>query len=29
VLEKVWDEEKPALVVEQGEGFCDINGNCN
>lgn len=29
VLEKVWNEEKPALIVEQGEGFCDINGNCN
>ena len=29
VLEKVWDEERPALVVEQGEGFCGINGNCN
>ena len=28
VLEKVWQEEKPALVVEAGEGFCDINGNC-
>lgn len=29
VLQKVWDDEKPALIVEQGEGFCDINGNCN
>ena len=29
VLEKVWNEEKPVLVVEQSEGFCDINGNCN
>ena len=29
VLEKVWDEEKPALVVEQGEGFCTIDGQCN
>ena len=29
VLDKVWEEEKPALIVEQGEGFCDINGNCN
>ena len=29
VLEKAWEEEKPALIVEQGEGFCDINGNCN
>jgi predicted DsbA family dithiol-disulfide isomerase len=28
VLEKVWQEEKPALVVAQGEGFCDINGDC-
>jgi predicted DsbA family dithiol-disulfide isomerase len=29
VLEKVWEEEQPTLIVEQGEGFCDINGNCN
>ena len=29
VLEKVWEEEKPALIIEKGEGFCDINGNCN
>src|SRR4028119_1330924 len=29
VLEKVWNEEKPVLVVEQSEDFCDINGNCN
>lgn len=29
VLEKVWEEEKPALVVEQGEGFCTIDGECN
>jgi predicted DsbA family dithiol-disulfide isomerase len=29
VLDKVWQEEKPSLVVEQGGGFCDINGNCN
>ena len=28
VLEKVWEEEKPTIVVESGEGFCDINGNC-
>ncbi len=28
VLEKVWEEEKPALIIEKGEGFCDINGNC-
>ncbi|MGI8635043.1 MAG: DsbA family oxidoreductase [Segetibacter sp.] len=29
VLEDVWEEEKPQLVVAEGEGFCDINGNCN
>lgn len=29
VLQKVWDEEKPALVMEKGEDFCDIDGNCN
>lgn len=28
VLDKVWEEEKPALIIEKGEGFCDINGNC-
>ena len=28
VLSKVWQEEKPALIVAEGEGFCDINGNC-
>ena len=28
VLEKVWQEEKPVLAA-QGEGFCDVNGNCN
>lgn len=29
VFEKVWEEEKPALVIEGGEGYCDINGNCS
>jgi predicted DsbA family dithiol-disulfide isomerase len=29
VLNKVWEEEKPSLIIEHGEGFCDINGNCN
>lgn len=29
VLSKVWEEEKPALVVTPAEGFCDVNGNCN
>jgi predicted DsbA family dithiol-disulfide isomerase len=29
VLNKVWEEEKPTLIIEQGQGFCDINGNCN
>jgi len=29
VLNKVLAEEKPALIIEQGEGSCDINGNCN
>lgn len=28
VLDKVWQEEKPVLVVDQGAGFCDIDGNC-
>jgi predicted DsbA family dithiol-disulfide isomerase len=29
VLEKVWEEEKPALLTEQGEGFCTVDGVCN
>ena len=29
VLNKVLLEEQPALIIEQGEGYCDINGNCN
>ncbi len=29
VLQKVWEEEKPALIIEQGEGFCTVNGQCN
>jgi predicted DsbA family dithiol-disulfide isomerase len=29
VLQKVWDEEKPMLVAEQGEGFCTVDGVCN
>lgn len=29
VLEKVWEEEKPVLVVAPGEGFCDVDGNCS
>jgi predicted DsbA family dithiol-disulfide isomerase len=29
VLEKVWEEEKPVLVTEQGEGFCTVDGFCN
>ena len=29
VLEKVWEEEKPVLITEQGEGFCTVDGNCN
>ena len=29
VLNKVLEEEQPALIIEQGEGSCDINGNCN
>ncbi len=28
VLDKVWEEEKPTLIVQEGEDFCDINGNC-
>ncbi len=29
VLDKVWQEEKPQLIVSGSEGFCDVNGNCN
>lgn len=29
VLQKVWEEEKPALIVEAGEGSCTIDGECN
>lgn len=29
VLEKVWQEEKPTLIVEQGEGSCSVDGECN
>ena len=29
VLNKVQEEEQPALIIEQGEGSCDLNGNCN
>ena len=29
VLNKVLQEQQPALIIEQGEGSCDINGNCN
>lgn len=29
VLEQVWEEERPPLIVEGGAGSCDINGNCN
>jgi len=29
VLEKVWEEEKPVLITEQGEGFCTVDGVCN
>ena len=29
VLEKVWEEEKPVLINEQGEGFCTVDGVCN
>lgn len=28
VLQKVWEEEAPALIADNGEGFCDIDGNC-
>ena len=28
VLSKIWQEEKPELILENNEGFCDINGNC-
>lgn len=29
VLDKVWEEEKPQVMGEAGEGFCTIDGNCN
>ncbi len=29
VLQQVWEEDKPAILAEGGEGSCDINGNCN
>lgn len=29
VLEKVWEEEKPQVLSQQGEGFCTIDGECN
>ena len=29
VLNKAFEEEKPALIIAQGEGSCEINGNCN
>ena len=29
VLEKVWEEEKPVLITEPGEGFCTVDGVCN
>ena len=29
VLNKALEEEQPALIIEQGEGSCDINSNCN
>ena len=29
VLNKALQEEQTALIIEQGEGSCDINGNCN
>jgi len=29
VLDKVWEEEKPQVMGEAGEGFCTIDGTCN
>ncbi len=29
VLQKVWEEDQTALIVEKGEGVCDLDGNCN
>jgi predicted DsbA family dithiol-disulfide isomerase len=29
VLDKVWEEEKPQLISEAGEGFCTVDGVCN
>ncbi len=28
VLNKVWEEEKPGLIIENSGASCDINGNC-
>ena len=28
VLNKIWEEEQPQLILEKNEGSCDINGNC-
>ncbi len=29
VLNKVWEEEKPAVLSSQGQCFCTIDGVCN
>ena len=29
VLDKVWEEEKPVVLSEGGEGFCTTDGVCN
>jgi predicted DsbA family dithiol-disulfide isomerase len=29
VLEKVWEEEKPVLITEEGKDFCTVDGACN
>ena len=28
VLNKVWEEEQPGLIIENSGASCDINGNC-
>ena len=29
VLDKVWEEEKPQVIGEAGEGYCNVDGTCN
>jgi len=29
VLDTVWEEEKPTVISEEGQGFCSVDGVCN